>query len=173
VMERIASTRQIPPLVAPEPVRRTPRPWLLIATAAASVVVALVVGVFAVTSQQRLDDTRAQNARIVAVLTAPDARLVQGQVAGGGSGTVVAARSRNDAVITMAGLPTLASSKTYQLWLMGPHQPRSVGTMSAADTAPIVAAGLGDATQIGITIEPAGGSPQPTSAPVFTAKLYG
>ncbi|MEU5882530.1 anti-sigma factor [Spirillospora sp. NPDC047279] len=173
VMERIAGVRQVPPRVAPEPQRRGFPPWLLLTTAAASVVLALVLGVYAVVTQQRLDETRAQNERIAAVITAPDARLVQGPVTGGGSGTVVAARSRDEAVVIMEGLPTLASAKTYQLWLMGRQAPRSVGTMTAADTGPVLAAGLGDATEVGITVEPEGGSPRPTGEPVFTAGLSG
>jgi hypothetical protein len=49
-----------------------------------------------------------------------------------------------------------------------------VGTMrppAQGDPKPVLAAGLGDATQIGITIEPAAGSPRPTGPPVFTAAL--
>jgi anti-sigma-K factor RskA len=68
------------------------------------------------------------------------------------------------------GLP---GAKTYQLWLMGPSAPRSVGTMTpfGGKLPPVIAGDLGDANQVGITVEPAGGSPQPTSLPIFAVPI--
>jgi hypothetical protein len=105
----------------------------------------------------------------------PDARTVTGKVRPGGSGTVVASRSLGKAVIVMRGLPELSSARTYELWLMGPRPPRPAGTVrppAKGDPGPVLATGLGDATQIGITVEPAAGSQRPTTPPIFTATLF-
>jgi len=54
--------------------------------------------------------------------------------------------------------------------LLGPAKPRSVGLLRDAGK-PVLAAGLGDATQVGVTVEPAGGSAQPTAPPILAVNL--
>jgi anti-sigma-K factor RskA len=70
----------------------------------------------------------------------------------------------------MAGLPALPGNRTYELWLLGPSAPRPTGLMDGGD-GPVVLQGLGNATQVGITVEPEGGSDKPTSSPIFAAKI--
>jgi anti-sigma-K factor RskA len=59
----------------------------------------------------------------------------------------------------------------HQLWLMRPHaQPRSLGLM-ARDT-PLVAKGLEKSSaSLAVTVEPDGGSPQPTGQPLVQLAL--
>jgi hypothetical protein len=47
------------------------------------------------------------------------------------------------------------------------------GTMNPSDgkIPPVIAGDLGNTDQIGITIGPSGGSPQPTSNPIFTVPI--
>jgi anti-sigma-K factor RskA len=172
VLVQAARTRQVPPRVRRAGYGRAHRlGWVL---AAACLVLAVVLGVATLRTQRTKEGVDALNRDIAAVMAAPDARTVTGAVRHGGSGTVVASRSRGKAVIVVSGLPPLSSAKTYELWLMGPGAPRVAGTMrppAHGDPRPVLAAGLGDATQIGITVEPAGGSPRPTSPPIFTALL--
>jgi anti-sigma-K factor RskA len=51
--------------------------------------------------------------------------------------------------------------------------PRVAGTMNPSDgkIPPVIAGDLGNTDQIGITIDPSGGSPQPTSNPIFTVPI--
>ncbi len=77
----------------------------------------------------------------------------------------------NKAVVTAARLGSLPSAKTYQLWFLGAAAPRSAGLLRPSADRPLIASGLGDARQLGITVEPAGGSPRPTSAPFLTLRL--
>lgn len=59
----------------------------------------------------------------------------------------------------------------HQLWLMRPDaQPRSLG-LFAGDT-PLPASGLDkSATSLAVTVEPDGGSPQPTTQPIVQLAL--
>jgi anti-sigma-K factor RskA len=57
---------------------------------------------------------------------------------------------------------------------MGPSGSRSIGVLSAARggmAGPMIISGLAPGDAIGLTVEPAGGSPQPTSAPILMLLL--
>lgn len=71
----------------------------------------------------------------------------------------------------MSGYGDLPSGRVHQLWLMLPDvQPRSLGLFDG-DT-PLVATGLDKtATSLAVTVEPDGGSPQPTTQPVVQLAL--
>lgn len=174
VLARIGQVRQLPPLVpdlAVERARRRPR--LAAALAAACLIVALVAGGLAVRSQQELNRARAAGQAVAAVLAAPDAQTVTGPTAGG-TATVVVSRSRGQVVFASSGLRRLEESETYELWLMGPQAIRPAGLLrpdAQGQTRTIVASPLRDADRVGLTVEPAGGSPQPTTTPVLVLNL--
>jgi anti-sigma-K factor RskA len=91
-----------------------------------------------------------------------------------GSATVVVSQSRGSMVFASSGLRQLPRSRTYELWLMSPAGARPAGLLrpnAAGRTDPLVKAPLGDANQVGLTVEPAGGSPQPTSTPFLVLDL--
>ncbi|ORM27710.1 anti-sigma factor [Williamsia sp. 1135] len=106
------------------------------------------------------------------VLSAPDMQLRQDAV-GGGNVTVAASREANTAVVFADGLPPTPTGQTYQMWLLGDsHDPTSVGLMQGDPGRQVIA--LDDLTgsdKLGITIEPDGGSPQPTGE-VITAVQF-
>ncbi len=75
-------------------------------------------------------------------------------------------------MVTFTDLPAAPSHRNYQLWLMSPTgAARSVGLLSTAPSTPILLTGLTGEFQVGMTIEPIGGSTQPTTAPVMIAAL--
>jgi anti-sigma-K factor RskA len=177
VLARIGQVRQLPPLLpdlAAERQRRARRrPGLAVGLAAACLALALVAGGLAVRSQQELDRTRAAGQAVAAVLSAPDARTVTGTGAGG-TATVVLSRSRGQVVFASSGLRSLERSETYELWLMGPRAVRPAGLLrpdAAGQTRPVVASPLADADRVGLTVEPASGSSQPTTDPVLLLNL--
>lgn len=171
VMADVARVRPLPPRLSDIRARRSRTPWLFtLAAAACLVVVAGFLGVATVRAQDRAERAEAASRQIIDVLAAPDARQASGRASTGGSGTVVASRAQGQAVVVLAGVPQLPVSQTYELWLMGPSKPRPAGLVRDAGT-PVIATGLGDATQVGVTVEPAGGSPEPTSVPVLTLAL--
>lgn len=106
--------------------------------------------------------------QISQVLAAPDMRMQQADVGDGASVTVVASREENKAVVLADGLPAVPAGQTYQMWLMGDeHEPLSVGLMQGAPGRQAVAVdGVSGSDEFGVTVEPEGGSPQPTGAPV-------
>lgn len=154
--------------------RRRPGPLTFLAVAAAAVVL-LVGGVTIgrLTDGSGTDDnlpTAAPPAgtmpgQVTSLLAADDLAVVRGQVAGTGTATVLASKSEDMAVISMTDLPEPAAGRAYQLWLMGDHEPISAGTMESGQVGPSPSAqidGIRNSEQIGITEEPAGGSPAPT-----------
>ncbi|MCW7943017.1 anti-sigma-K factor RskA [Streptomyces hygroscopicus] len=175
-----ARAPHLPPHVwgaAPPPPRaRAPRMRPLFApfataTAAAALVVAALFAVQATHTQDRLAAERAQAREIAHVLAAPDARATSDRDADGRGIGVVASASEGRAVVTLSGLGALPSGRVHQLWLMRPNvQPRSLGLFSG--DAPLVASGLGkSATSLAVTVEPDGGSAQPTGQPVVQLAL--
>jgi len=160
----------------PGSARRLALKWPRVGTlvAAACLAVAVAVGVVAVRDQQRLDQLTAANQAISAVLSAPDARATIARATGGGTVTLVSAPSRDRVVVASSGLPALPSSKTYQLWMMGPAGIRPAGLLRPDATGHVplrVATVPGGANRVGMTVEPAGGSPQPTTTPIVVLPL--
>ncbi|MDT9696215.1 anti-sigma factor [Streptomyces sp. P17] len=169
---------QLPPHVwgmRPPPARVRQRRPLFVpfatATAAAALVVASLFAVQANQTQEQLDAERAQAREIAHVLAAPDARANTGRDAEGRSIGVVASASEGRAVVTLGGYDGLPGGRVRQLWLMRPDaQPRSLGLFDG-DT-PLVASGLDtSATSLAVTVEPDGGSPQPSTQPIVQLAL--
>nr|WP_240678254.1 anti-sigma factor [Streptomyces griseoviridis] len=142
------------------------------ATAAAALVVASLFAVQADRTREQLDAARAQSREIAHVLAAPDARAGSGRDAGGRSVTVIASASEGDAIVTLSGYDPLPGGRVHQLWLMRPDaEPRSLGLFRGGDT-PLVATDLDrSAISLAVTVEPDGGSEQPTSQPIVQLAL--
>ncbi|KND39966.1 anti-sigma factor [Streptomyces acidiscabies] len=140
-------------------------------TAAAALVVASLFAVQTSRTQDQLDAAQGRARDIAQVLSAPDARAGNGRDAQGRSIGVIASASEGDAIVTLRGYGGLGGGQVHQLWLMRPDaEPRSLGLFDG-DT-PLVATGLSsDATSLAVTVEPSGGSPQPTSQPVVQLAL--
>ncbi|MBO0837215.1 MAG: anti-sigma factor, partial [Actinobacteria bacterium] len=194
VMAATAVTRQLPPVTAALPggERRTAGqrraaghrrvqapwvPWLASGLAAACLVIAVAFGVAGISARHSLNDAQAQNRAIAAVLAAPDARTFSQPTSTGGTATLVVSRARDAMVVTTSGLRPLPASKVYQMWFIGPSRVRSAGLLPAASagglTAPVAASGLQAGDQIGMTVEPAGGTSQPTTKPIVLISLTG
>lgn len=175
VMAAIAEVEQLPPLADADPTAQSPdqAPAVraralgrrsLLALAAAAVIVAGAGGV-AIDQYRDNAATRRTTDQIAGVLAQPDARTVHGTLAGGGQATIVASVSKDAAVVVLRGLPALPDGRTYQLWLIDSSKTaHSVGLASAAsDTQTrVIAGGIAGQVAFGITVEPAGGSQQPT-----------
>jgi anti-sigma-K factor RskA len=88
-----------------------------------------------------------------------------------GSGAVVL--SDDATTVHVAGMRELGAGEVYQLWVIEGGAPESVGLLApegGAATHTLEQAVGGDAV-IAITVEPAGGSDQPTTDPVMVAEL--
>ena len=194
VMADVARTRQVPAADtrhARRPSRPTLLPRLAMAGAALGLAAAIILAVVLVNTnnqlsqtQQQLNQTQqqlshakrhlilaqTQLAAINAVRTAADATLVTKATPIGGRVTIVKSPSKRQLVVTASGLPPLKAGKVYQLWLIGaPGQKiRSVGILAVHNgrSGPALISGVLKGDTFGITLEPPGGTIQPTVAPI-------
>ena len=166
VLADIATVRPLPPVgapVVPPPAQvKRRRRWAELVAAAAAVV-ALGTGVAV---WQPWDDPPVPVAE--QVISAPDAAEQTIPAEGGGTVTLVRSASLGKAVVETRDLPSLPSGKVYELWLQDPAgQMVRAGEMPAAVTQTFVLDGdAAAAIGAGITVEPEGGSDQPTSEPI-------
>ncbi|GHH37125.1 anti-sigma factor [Streptomyces candidus] len=121
-------------------------------------------------SQQRALQVRQQLDAVGAVLAAPDSRTAHGRTANGALTSVVTSDRQHKAVFTATGLPDPAPGKTYQLWLDHKGTMRPAGFIRTDGTV-LLDGDPSDATAIGLTLEPAAGSAQPTSDPLLLMDL--
>ena len=149
-------------------------PWLRIAAAgvaAAVLAVAAVAGVTALRDEHRINLDQASGHELAAVLSAPDVVMLTSKVTGGGKATVLMSHHMRALVFAAAGLPPLPAAKGYELWLIGPSGSRPQGMLPAGVARPVMVAGLAGGDQVGVTVEPRGGSAQPTTRPVLLMPL--
>jgi anti-sigma-K factor RskA len=166
ILADIATVRPLPPAAPPvvpttqRVVRR--RRWAGL-VAAAVAVVALGAGVAV---WQPWDDPPVPVAE--QVISAPDAAEQTIAAEGGGKVTLVRSTSLNRAVLVTEDMPSLPSGKVYEAWLLNPagRMVRAGEMPVAADQTFVLDGDAAEAVAAGITVEPEGGSDQPTSDPI-------
>jgi anti-sigma-K factor RskA len=146
--------------------RRSRVNWRGLGAAAA---VLAVVGVGTVTAIDQLQDDTSQSVSTAdRVLRAADAQSIHVDLPGDASARLVRSVSQRKAVLITNGMPEAPSGKVYELWLQnraGDMVP--AGLMPDGGDQEVVLDGdAASATAAGITVEPAGGSQSPTSAPI-------
>ncbi|MFC8068517.1 MULTISPECIES: anti-sigma factor domain-containing protein [unclassified Streptomyces] len=178
VLHRVATVRQVPPGdgTVGKARRVVPRGrglgrWALAACLAA----AAGLGGTAVWQYERAQDAGERAARaeqraetLAGVLAAPDAESRTARLADGATGTVVVSGDQDRAVFLASGMAEPPRGKVYQLWFDDHGTMRSAGLMDPgrSSQAVLMEGAVDGAGGVGITVEPAGGSPQPTSDPV-------
>lgn len=179
VLRDIAAVRPLPPLTAVAELdrrrearderrsglhRRLSR--LAFGAAAAAAAAVLALGALVWAPWDRDDPTPTATEQ---VLQADDARRHQ-KIVDGARVTIVRSPSLGKAVVVADGMAPAPAGKDYQLWLQTRDGKMVSAGLMPRESAPTVTTMLqGDASQAigaGITVEPAGGSPQPTSDPV-------
>ena len=177
VLAAAARTRQVPPEVSTHARPRRTRPWvpwLSGVVATASIVVAVLFGFAQAHTQDELNQVKAENQAISLLLSAPRAKLLTHVLTHGGVATVVLAADRHELAVVTTGLPALPPGKVYQLWLIGKPKTVSAGLLPAAkngQTPAVLATGVVKGDTLGLTVEPAGGSAQPTTTPILALPL--
>lgn len=134
---------------------------------AAALVVALGLGAWVVELTQR-ETPVATSTLETELLNAPDVKGYTIPVAGGGEATFVASKSLDRALFSSGDLPALPPDQTYQLWTLSgsveePGVIRADNLVSGGAAAKSWLRGpVGQSGALAISVEPAGGSPQPT-----------
>lgn len=133
-------------------VRLRPR-WAYPAVAAAAVAAcaAIGLGVWAASLHSRLGSEQA----------------LHGLPLTGANGSVVRARD-GEAELVVSGLAAPPSGKTYEVWVIRGSAAEPAGLFTPAGTTTVVrlTKRVPSGGRVGVTVEPAGGSAQPTSKPV-------
>lgn len=175
VLAEIRTVRPLPPEThgtaaeeQPEdasPSRRRSRLRLLGAAAA----VLAVLGAGTITAVELTRDDQSHTVSTAdRVLRAADAQSVYVDLPGDASARLVRSVSERKAVLITHGMPEAPGGKVYELWLQN-RAGRMVpaGLMPRGGDQELVLRGdAATATAAGITVEPSGGSEQPTSAPI-------
>ena len=150
------------------PIRRRRRTaWFAAAAAAA------VIAIGGVAWSPWSDDS-SSTSPMAQVVAASDAMRVTSSK-GGMTAEVAYSRQLGKTAIDVTGLPPAPDGKTYQLWYVGPDQvARSAGLLDAdADGhgSLLLQGDANAAAAVGMTVEPDGGSAQPTTDPVVVIAL--
>ena len=158
VLNDITRVRPLPPVTVGGPVHR--RRWFPALVAA---VVLALVGVGGAVWQPWRDDTSVQVSVTDQVLQDPDAERFTEELPNGATATVVRSAKEHRAVIVTEDMPAAPDGKVYQLWLQTPSEDMvSAGLMPAGGSTALLDGDADDAIGIGLSLEPAGGSQQPT-----------
>jgi len=174
VLAAAATTRQDrpdSPRPATEP--RPRRPWVrraAVLLAAASALGAVLVGL---QHNLRLSDevaalhqVAAQYEQLNSLISAPDAKTVSRPAANGGSGIALFSSSQDKVLFLATDLPALPVDRSYQLWVVDAAGPHSAGVLDAGK--PVVMDFAAGAEKLALTVEPHGGSAQPTTIPIMS-----
>jgi anti-sigma-K factor RskA len=182
VLANVRRVRQLPPISTDPASTGSLRPrwqvWAAGLAAAASFVAAVVFGAqwTAANDRAHRGDERAAQAQaqldaVAAVLTAPDAKITTATL-NGARATAVVSHSQGKVAFTARDMPPLPSGRSYQAWLISPSGMKSVGLLaSGAEPSALVGDLAPGETGIGVTVEPLGGSTQPSGDPVMQLDL--
>lgn len=189
VMEAIARTPQVAPLapvsaIAPvqDAAAEAPRGsaaaraearWFsrpaLVVTAAAAAVALFFGGVAAAGLVNPTAPTASD--QLAAIVAAPDVETVASPVADGGSATLVSSESLGVSAMVFEGLPELDADEAYALWYITDGEPTPAGLFTVesdgdGQVVQVLDGAFEAGTIVGVTVEPASGSPAPTTTPI-------
>lgn len=168
VLAAIGQVRPLPPdgqnVLPLRP--RGARRWLWQSVAAACVLIAAAAAGWGYQQHVDANHAHAQASKITQVLDSPDAATVAGMIGGSGHATLVYSRTDRRLILIGHDIAAPAASKTYQLWMIdAAGHATSAGLFTPKSNGTVLLQASGDlraTTQIGVSIEPAGGSKQPT-----------
>ena len=147
-------------------------PWAV----AAALAVALVAVSLPGWNSARQNSSTAKLEQALSILNDPATKDVSfGEAQAPSKGRVFVSATRG-VVFIAASLPRLEAGKTFQMWVIpAGGKPVSAGTFQSETDSSAVYVWPGPvekgAAAVAVTVEPAGGSPQPTSTPFIVAGL--
>jgi anti-sigma-K factor RskA len=138
------------------------RPVLLLAVAAVAVL--LFGGGLAV---DRAMQPPSQNAAFSQIASASDVQRMEAAVAGGGTASVLWSKSLNESAVVLNDV-NRPSGRDLQMWVISGATAKSVGLYRPApgQQYEIMPGAIGPNQHVAVTVEPAGGSAQPTTKPI-------
>lgn len=159
------------PQPAPGPAERAARrrwfqrPGAILAGAAAAIL--LIAGAIVGVNWPGPNGWGAQR-EMAAIASAPDVQSTTHEVAGGGEVTLFWSADEGRSAVVVEGLPDVGADETYELWYIDDSGAASAGTFDVRgeETWRVLDGQFAPGVAVGVTVEPAGGSPQPTTEPI-------
>jgi anti-sigma-K factor RskA len=139
--------------------RAARRSWGLGAVAAVAIAAAVALAIWNVSLHNSLDDQRNANRTFTTVSLSG----AQGNLAVAGSGS---------AVLFTCGLGQAPAGKTYEAWVLTGGKAARAGEFQGASgcVAVPLARSVPSGSKVAVTVEPSGGSDQPTSTPIIQSE---
>ena len=100
------------------------------------------------------------------ILAAHDSARIAVPVTDGGSLELMYSREQQAMIVQPAGLEALPEGRAYQLWMIDGDEITSAGMLEDPETPMMHSGAIPQGVVVGLTIEPAGGSEQPTMDPI-------
>ncbi|TFC96258.1 MULTISPECIES: anti-sigma factor [Cryobacterium] len=150
-------------------VRWFQRPVGVLAAAAAAVAL-FAGGTFVGQSLESGQFEQDQAAGLVQITAAADTQRASARTTDGQEATLVWSEQSGLSALLIDDLPALSAEQDYQLWYIGGSGPVPAGTFDSSGTGTVWRVLDGSLTAgdtIGVTVEPKGGSKQPTSDPIL------
>ncbi|TLP74208.1 anti-sigma factor [Nesterenkonia sphaerica] len=151
---------------------------MLALAASTLLIVAAVLGTLLLHQVQQVHEIEAsltaaeqEREQLAQLLGAPDLAAAHVESAAGGSVTVTYSMNAQMMHVVPHDVPSPSSEESMQMWLIDEEGPHSLGLMSAEEPEMLSAVGLAEGVAFGVTIEPSGGSPEPTDDPIIVAEL--
>ncbi|GAB2466611.1 anti-sigma-K factor RskA [Conyzicola lurida] len=163
-----SATPTFSPAARKAQVRWFMRPAALLAGVAAAFVL-FAGGGLLVTTLNDAQTQRVQADGLAAITSADDKQQAVADVSGGGSATLVWSNELQSSAVIVDGLATLPDGNVYELWYIDGEGPRSAGTFTVSEdgsTWRVLDGEMRAGDTVGVTVEPAGGSEQPTTDPI-------
>jgi len=191
IMDAVRQTEQLSPLTdptaghsaprSPEANARPRRTQRLFALAASVLLIAaMALGSLTVTMHSKQREMESQMASMkthqetmARILSAPDAQSKTQTLSDGARITLSYSSSEGLMAVSTTGMPSLPEDQAYELWLMSDDGMVSAGMVDGADAngMMLVSDPMDGTTHFGITVEPATGSPKPTTDPIMMQSL--
>ncbi|WP_341854082.1 anti-sigma factor [Brachybacterium sp. GPGPB12] len=105
------------------------------------------------------------------LLAADDASQLSVPVGDGGSLELMYSRDQQAMIIQPDGLAALPADRAYQVWMIEGDEITSAGSLEDPSAAMMHPGAIPEGVVVGLTVEPAGGSDQPTMAPMAQGEL--
>jgi len=145
------------------------RPLAMVGVAAAAAALfAAGVGVNELVGDSSPNTTVQASSKLDRIYAASDFQRSSTSVTGGGTATVVWSDDLGTSAVILAGVAAPPAGKTYELWYIGSQITPAglVDSVHGGTTTAVLDGSKSKGDTIGITVEPAGGSEQPTTDPV-------
>jgi anti-sigma-K factor RskA len=163
----VAPVSAAPPASGPAARAARPRWFLRPVVLAAAAAVAAVLFVGGLGFDRILTPEPQGNPQLTALIGAADVQSQRAQVAGGGTATVYSSAHLAESAIVLDGVAQPSDGRVLQVWRLSGGTATSIGLYRASSAGYLLTQhALAPLDRLAVTVEPAGGSKQPTTRPL-------